>query len=495
MNAEPEHLLSPEILASLPVSVRRPGYDRQGLGIGMAHIGVGAFHRCHQGDFTDDMLEARFDRWGVVGINLKPPRLADGLARQSGLYTRTLVSGGEADIRVVGCMRQTIDVEAGDAGAAIAALADPDVSVVTLTITEKGYCHVPATGQIDTANQEVAADLREPGRPRTALGLLAAGLDRRRTIGAAGLTLVSCDNIPANGRILANVLTEFALQRSPTLAGWIGDNVRFPSTMVDRIVPATSPADAALVVARCGVVDLAPVVGEPFRQWVIEDNFATRRPDWDAAGAEFAADVTPYELMKMRLLNATQSAFAYFGILSGKEHTVDAARDPVIGGVVRKMLVSESAATLPVVPGTSASVYIDQVLRRLDNTALRHRNHQVATDGSQKIVQRLLNPIRGRIGKSQSFELLAAVVAGWIAYLLAAAPRYGARWPVADPFANEVQRVADRAGANSRDIAGAVLAIKPVFGNDLATGPLAAVVARHLEHLLAADPRGYLATL
>ena len=177
-----------------------------------------------------------------------------------------------------------------------------------------------------------------------------------------------------------------------------------------------------MVAARCGVFDLAPVVGEPFRQWVIEDHFAARRPDWATAGAEFVADVTPYELIKMRLLNAAQSAFAYFGVLCSKEHTVDAARDPVIGGVVRKMLASKSAETVPAVPGTTPAAYITQVFRRLDNTAIRHRNHQVATDGSQKIVQRVINPIREQVVKGRSFELLAAVVAGWIAYLLAAAP-------------------------------------------------------------------------
>jgi fructuronate reductase len=494
MNLGSARILAPETLATLPPSVRRPGYDRAGLGIGMAHIGVGAFHRCHQADFTDDMLETRLDRWGVVGINLKPPRLADGLGRQSGLYTRTLLRGEDADIRVIGCLKRTVDVDE-DAGEAIAALADPCVSVVTLTITEKGYCHVPATGQLDRANEDVAADLGERETPRTALGLLAAGLDRRRIAGTSGLTLVSCDNIPANGQILANVLRDFAEQRSPELAHWIEENVRFPSTMVDRIVPATDTADFGLVAARCGVRDLAPVVGEPFRQWVIEDSFATRRPPWDAAGAEFVADVTPYELMKMRLLNAAQSAFAYFGALAKKEHTVDAARDPVISRVVRKMLASESAATLPDVPGVGTTAYIAGVFDRLDNAATRHRNHQVATDGSQKLVQRILNPIRDRIARGESFELLAAVAAGWIAYVLAAMPRYGARWQAADPLAAEVQRVADRAGGDSHDIARAELAISQVFSPDLAAGPLLSAVARHLRHLLGVDPYGYLATL
>ena len=174
---------------------------------------------------------------------------------------------------------------------------------------------------------------------------------------------------------------------------------------------------------------------------------------------------------------------------------VDAARDPVIGGVVRKMLASESAETVPAVPGTTPAAYITQVFRRLDNTAIRHRNHQVATDGSQKIVQRVINPIREQVVKGRSFELLAAVVAGWIAYLLAAAPSHGARWQVIDPFAAEVQRAANGAGGDARDIARAVLAIEQIFGSDLVAGPLAAVVARHLQHLLAADPRGYLATL
>jgi fructuronate reductase len=369
------------------------------------------------------------------------------------------------------------------------------VAVVTLTITEKGYCHIPATGHLDQSNAELNDDIRGSVPPKTAIGLLAAGIELRRQLGAGDVTLISCDNIPSNGLLLRNVLTEFAEQRSAELARWLREHVRFPSTMVDRIVPASTPDDVRFAREVCGVEDLAPVVGEPFRQWVIEDSFASRRPDWDAAGAAFVADVHPYELMKMRLLNAAQSSFAYFGALSGLEHTFDAARDPVLRAVVRRMIVDESSPTVPPVPGVEIDKYIDLVFQRISNVAIRHRNHQVATDGSQKIVQRLLNPIRDRRQSGAGFDLLASAVAGWMAYLLAATPMFGSRWQASDPWAQEIERLAMKTGDKSLDLVRAIVGIKAIFGEGLSDGPFCAAVAAHLSGLLALNPRGYLAGL
>jgi len=243
----------------------------------MGHIGVGAFHRCHQAEYTDDALEAEFGPWGVVGINIRGPRLAETLGAQDGLYVRTLRRGDESDLRVIGCIRQTIDAER-EIEVALEALARPEISVVTLTVTEKGYCYRPATGRIDEANPDIAHDLSEGAPPRSLPGVLVAALERRKERGAGGLTLISCDNIPANGRILAAVVEEFAARRAPDLLGWLADNVRFPSTMVDRIAPATTGRDLARVAQACGLEDRATVVGEPFRQWAIEDDFYGDRP-------------------------------------------------------------------------------------------------------------------------------------------------------------------------------------------------------------------------
>lgn len=471
--------LSQATLSKLSPSIRQPAYDRTKLEIGMAHLGVGAFHRCHQAEFTDDMLERHFGPWGVVGINLRPPSLIDSLGPQDGLYTRTLRVGDAAELRVIGCIKEVIDAER-DTEAAIAALARPTISVVTMTITEKGYCHIPSTGEIDWSHPDIVADLRGDAPPRSAPGLIAAALTRR----TAPITLISCDNIPANGKILETVVRAFASRSSPDLLPWIDRNVRFPSTMVDRIVPATMQQDLDFAASTVVFLDRGAVVGEPFRQWVIEDSFTGHRPPWDLAGAEFVADVHAHELIKMRLLNAAQSAFSYFGAIKGLEYTYQSARDPQMAGIVRRMLVEESSSTVPLVPGMEPGPYIEQVFERVSNPAIRHTNHQVATDGSQKIVQRLLNPIRDRIAAGQSYDTLTLAVAAWMAYLLAAAPAFGSRWTASDPWAS---RVAEIGEANAHDIdaiVAAIVGLTPIFGNDLNTAPFRAVLAHHLRETL-----------
>src|SRR5208282_422665 len=230
------------ILAELPRSVRRPQYDREKLTIGMAHIGVGAFHRCHQAEFVDDMLEAQFGPWGVLGVNLKAPRLADLFAPQDCLYSRTLRQDARAETRIIGALRQVIDVEDhSSAEAAVGALGEPSIRVATITVTEKGYCLTPSTGALDFDNSALDADLKGARPPRTLVGLLALALERRQKSGAAGLTLMSCDNVPSNGARLSAAVLEFAGRRSAALARWIEKSVTFPCSMVDRIVPATTP--------------------------------------------------------------------------------------------------------------------------------------------------------------------------------------------------------------------------------------------------------------
>ena len=360
----------------------------------MAHIGVGAFHRCHQAEYADDMLEARFGPYGIVGVNLAGPRLADLLAPQDGLFSRTLREGGRAETRVVGAIRRVIDVEdAISAEAAVAALAAPAVQVVTMTVTEKGYCLTPATGALDRDNPALAADLSGGFPPRTLLGLLALALERRRQANGEGLTLISCDNIPMNGARLRGAIIAFAAARSAGLARWIESRVAFPATMVDRIVPATTAEDIEAVSAALGVRDEAAVVGEPFRQWVIEDSFAAGRPPWDLAGAAFVTDARPYEQIKMRVLNAAQSTLSHQGALVGHAFSFEAAADPVLSALTRRMLERETASTLPSAPGMEADSYIGTSLSRIRNPAIRHRCHQIGTDGSQKIVQRLARPV------------------------------------------------------------------------------------------------------
>jgi fructuronate reductase len=476
--------------------VRRPAYDWRGVGIGMAHLGVGAFHRCHQAEYTDDMLEARGGDWGIVGVNLRPPLLVGALGVQDGLYARRLRDdSGVDECRIIGCIRQTIDAQ-DDSALAIAALANPRIKVVTLTITEKGYCHIPATGALDDKHSDIVHDLRRPDAPHSAPAILVAALERRRLAGAAGLTLLSCDNIPSNGAILSGIVHALAQARSPALAKWIADHVAFPSSMVDRIVPATTDADIEAISGILGLSDGACVIGEPFRQWTIEDRFSGERPPWDAAGAEFVSDVSPYERIKMRVLNGAQTTLCYLGALAGLEYTFEDVRHPVLERFARAMLEEETALTLPSAPGMEARAYIDLSLRRLRNPNIRHRNHQIATDGSQKIVQRLLNPMRDRLRSGASIERLACATAGFIAYLAAAAPAFGARWMPSDPFAGALREIADGAAGDMEALARRSLAVSAIFGADLPQAPqVATAIARHLTGLLSDNPVTYLASL
>ena len=484
--------LSHSSLPELPPSVRRPQYDRENLKIGMAHIGVGAFHRCHQAEFIDDMLEARFGRWGVLGINLMAPSLADLLIPQDGLYSRTLRQDARAETRIIGALRQVIDVTDKTASeAAIASLGGPQVSVVTMTVTEKGYCLTPSTGELELDNPVLRADLEGGYPPRTLLGLLALALERRRQTSGTPLTLISCDNVPSNGARLGAAMLKFAALQSGELTRFIEKHVTFPSTMVDRIVPATAPEDIDKVSEALGARDPAAVVGEPFRQWVIEDKFAGERPPLDLAGATFVADAKPYEQIKMRVLNAAQSTLAHQGALVGHEFTYEAAADPVLAALTRKMLERETSTTLPRLAGMEVAPYIDQSMARIRNTAVRHRCHQIGTDGSQKIVQRLVDPLRKRLAGGQPAGLLILAVASWIAYCLSGARRFGARWTPSDPYVENVIAIGEE-HSDWNELSTAVLSITPVFGSDMARPQVVEPVARHLRGLLGGDVQGYL---
>jgi fructuronate reductase len=484
--------LSRCLLPELPPSVRQPRYERGSLRIGMAHIGVGAFHRCHQAEFIDDMLEVRFGPWGVMGLNLTAPSLADLLAPQDCLCSRTLRQDARAETRIIGALRDVIDVsDKVSADRAVAALGGPEISVATITVTEKGYCLTPSTGALDLDNPELRADLEGGVPPRTLLGLLALALERRRQTAGPPLTLISCDNVPSNGARLEAAMLKFAALRSVALTRWIEDWVSFPCTMVDRIVPATTLEDVDKVSGVLGAHDPAAVVGEPFRQWVIEDNFAGERPPLDIAGVLFVADSKPYEEIKMRVLNAAQSTLAHQGALVGHQFTYQAAADPVLAALTGKMLEQETSTTLPKLAGMEVAPYIDQSMARICNTAIHHRCHQIGTDGSQKIVQRLVDPLRERLAAGQPGGLLTLAVASWIAYGLSGARRFGARWRPSDPYAETIIAIGEK-DSDWPELAKSVLSIAPIFGADMAAPQVVEPVARGLRGLLGGDARGYL---
>ena len=327
-----------------------------------------------------------------------------------------------------------------DPEALVAAMAQPDVRIVSLTITEKGYCLDAASGTLDLSHPDIVADLANPSRPRSALGLLAAAIARRRAEALPPFTILSCDNLAANGHTLHRVLTEFARRLDPALGSFVENEVACPSTMVDRIVPATTGADRDRVAAALGMDDAWPVIAEPFLQWVIEDRFPQGRPEWEAFGATMASDVAPFEAMKLRLLNAAHSALAYAGLARGHETVAEAVADPALASFARA-LMHDAAETLSLPPGTDVAAYQTALMDRFANSALRHRLAQIAMDGSQKLPPRLLATMRDRLEKGLPAAHHAAAVAAWMRHVENAVALQD---PLADELRSAVRRRADR---------------------------------------------------
>lgn len=473
--------LSAATLARLPAAVARPVYDRAGLTVGIVHLGIGAFHRAHQAVYTDGLL-AEDPSWAIAGVSLRSPGTRDALAPQDGLYTVATRSAAGDAFRVVGAIPRLL-VAPEDPEAVLALMAAPTTRIVSLTVTEKGYCHQPATGTLDEAHPDIVHDLAHAAGPRTAVGFLVEALDRRRRAGVAPFTALSCDNLPANGETLARVATRFAELRSPELGAWVAANVAFPSTMVDRIVPATTDADRAFVEGATGLTDAWPIVTEAFSQWVIEDHFPAGRPAWEKTGATMAADVTPFELAKLRLLNASHSSLAYLGYLAGHETVSDAMAAPGFSALVEG-LMEEITPTLAALPDFDLPAYKAELRERFRNPALRHRLYQIAMDGSQKLPQRMLGAVRELIAAGQPFPHLALGVAAWMRYA-AGFDEAGAEIAVQDPLAGTFR---ERLGT-ARDadaIHKAALSLREVFGGDLpASGVFVAATRAALDKLMA----------
>ena len=406
----------------LAADVARPddGADtRAGTVRRIVHLGIGAFHRAHQAVYTQD-AQTPGDAWRITGVSLRSPQVRDTLAPQDGLYTVTERSNGAASTRLITVI-DTVLVAAEDPDAVIAALADPATHVVTLTVTEKGYYRHPASGALLTDDPAIAGDLRG-GVPQTIFGYLAAALERRRAEGAGGLTLVSCDNLSGNGTLLMRLLTAFIAHRDAGLAAWVRAQVTAPDTMVDRIVPAATGADRASVAAAIGVDDAAALVTEPFRQWVIEDRFAGPRPAWERAGAQIVDDVAPFELAKLRLLNASHSTLAYIGLQRGHAFVHEAIADPVLRAFVLAQMREEAVPSLTAAAGLDPAAYIDAILDRFANAELHHRLDQIAMDGSQKLPQRWIATVADRLAQGLDSPRHRLSIAAWIAYT-ADAPR------------------------------------------------------------------------
>jgi len=461
--------LSASTLSALPPNVAGP--DRRPAAVGIVHLGLGAFHRAHQVAYTDDALlhaGPRAAGMGICAVSLKTPGARDRLAPQDGLYTliekspegvRRRVLGSLVEVRFLGEERHEVHSR----------LAARETAIVSLTITEKGYGHDPATGALNPAHPEIAPDLADPAHPGSAVGLIAAALDARRLSHGTPFTVLCCDNLPHNGKLVRGLVLEFARRRDEALAHWIDRHVTFPSTMVDRIVPATTDADIAENDAALGLIDAAPVVCEPFRQWVIEDAFVAGRPPWEAAGAELVDDVAPFEAMKLRLLNGSHSALAYLGYLAGHEFIYQVASEPAFATFMRA-LMGEAVPTLRVPASVNLSAYRETLAKRFVNPALPHRTKQIAMDGSQKLPQRLLGTVRDSLAAGRPITRLALAVAAWMRYV-GGRDESGRAIDVADPLASTFASIADAHRGDAAAHARALLGVTAVFGDDLPQDP------------------------
>ncbi|MBB3950049.1 mannitol dehydrogenase family protein [Aureimonas jatrophae] len=471
--------LSNTTLDRLPAKVARPSYDRASTRIGIVHLGLGAFHRAHQAAYTDAVLAGGDLAWGICGVSLRSPETRDALQPQDGLYTLAVRDGSGDRFQIVGAILESL-VAPEDPETVLKRMSAPETRIVSLTVTEKGYCHLPATGELDEAHPDIRHDLAQPERPKSAVGFLVEALARRRRAGIAPFTVLSCDNLPANGQTAGRVVARFAALRDPELGRFVQSEVAFPSSMVDRIVPATTDADRALVAEALGQEDRWPVMAEPFTQWVVEDRFPAGRPAWDAT---FVEEVEPFELMKLRLLNGSHSTLSYLGYLAGHETVADAMRAPGFEALLRGLMREEASPTLPPLPGFDLAAYRDQLIDRFRNPALRHRTWQIAMDGSQKLPQRLLGTIRDRLAAGQPFDRLALGVAAWMVYVRGADER-GEAIDVRDPLARDLAE-ATRGCREAADLLAACLRFETVFGRDLPASPeFRATVERALDGLL-----------
>lgn len=411
--------LSDDALTSLDSRVARPGYDRSTLTVGIVHIGVGGFHRAHQAMYLDELMRAgQAHDWAICGLGLMPGdvRMRDALISQDGLYTLVVKDpDGSTQARVIGSIRDYVYAPE-DPEAALARLTDPAVRIVSLTVTEGGYNVNQVTGEFDLTNAAVRADL-EPGvQPRTSFGYVIEALRRRREAGTAPFTVMSCDNIQGNGDNARRMFGAFARAKDPDLAAWIDAEVPFPNSMVDRITPVTTDEDRALVTTRFGIEDAWPVVTEPFTQWVLEDHFVSGRPPFEEAGVQVVDDVTPYELMKLRLLNVSHQGIAYLGYLAGYRLVHDVAQDPMFATFLRAYMDHEGAPTLRPVPGVDLEAYKATLIERFSNAYVRDTVARLCAESSDRIPNWLVPVIGANLAAGGEVARSALIVASWARY-------------------------------------------------------------------------------
>jgi mannitol 2-dehydrogenase len=452
----------------LPAAVLVPEYDRSAVTPGIVHIGVGNFHRAHEALVLDRLLAAGHARdWGIRGVALLPSdeSLARRMQEQDGLYTLVEKSAdGSWHYRLIGSILDVLFAPDG-IEAVLEAMTDPRIRIVTLTITEGGYNVDRLTGEFMPDTPAVAADLHLDAQPTSVFGVVVESLRRRRAVGIEPFTVLSCDNIQHNGDVARRMFTAFAELKDPEFAEWMRSHVSFPNSMVDRITPVTAPADIEAVSEALGVRDECPVVCEPFFQWVVEDAFPTGRPAWDLAGVQVTDDVTPYEKMKLRLLNASHQGLCYFSRLADYEYVHDAMTWPALRTFLRRFMDEEQTPTLDPVPGVDLDAYKTELIERFSNPQVRDTVARLCAESSDRIPKWLLPAVRDRLAADGDVRMSAAIVASWARYA-EAVDEQGNAIEVVDPLRDELVPLAQGQRAEPT----AFIDNARLFG-DLATDP------------------------
>lgn len=450
--------LNADTVKNIATKVKLPEYRPSEHNASIVHIGIGAFHKAHQAVYTDDLLNQVGGDWRIVAVSLRSATARDQLVDQNYLYTVNEKQGTHDSVRVIGAIKEVL-VAPENPQAVIQQLADPMIKVVTCTITEKGYCLTPDNHHLDRAHPDIQHDLQDIVNPKTMAGYVVAACQLRRQNGLSGFTFLSCDNLPDNSKTAGISVIQLAKLIDPKLATWIEENLRFCNTMVDRIVPKVTASEIDALQTKIGVKDHAIVGCEPFKQWVIEDNFASDRPPWDKVGAQFVNDVSEYEKMKLRLLNCSHSALAYLGKLMDLEYIYQAVENPQLSTFIDE-LMKDMEQTLAPIQGIDLSTYKATVKNRFANARIPYTTQQVATDGSQKIPQRLLTPMLELLAKGMCSKPFCLVLAAWLRYLKGSSYSQQ-KYQVNDPLANTLVPIAQD---DSLTATGKLLRIAKVSG-------------------------------
>lgn len=438
-------------------------YAREELETNIVHIGFGAFHRGHQAVYNDLTNNLTNARWGICEINMfGPSKLINDLEAQKGLFTVVEKSAEETVTRLVRTVTEYIHTPDTGIQAAIDKLIEPQVKIVSLTITEKGYCVDPQSRALDATNSLIAHDLENPTQPLSAIGLITEALKQRKALGLPAFSVMSCDNIPENGHLTRNAVLSFANLCNPELSSWIEDNASFPSTMVDRIVPAMTPDQFDVIAQETGYRDPCGVVCEDFRQWVVEDNFVAGRPFWEAAGAMLVEDVLPYEEMKLRMLNGSHSFLAYNGTLAGYEYIYQCMQDDVLRQVTLSLMKEEQAKSLSPSLNVDLGEYAELLVARFTNQNIKHKTGQIAMDGSQKLPQRAIDPFLTLHERGIATRCLPVLIAGWLHYVINVTKSGEV---LVDPLAEQFAHIISSSNSK-RQAAEKLLTVDKVFGKN-----------------------------